>query len=307
MAEVELGEFLRIPKTDGFNDLQAGMLYSSYLKWANFMLPGFSETEACYDRAFHDDFKFYTNVKIGGRKDLQSLFYLSVAEAGADNVKTLYGGIDLSLCEKCGNPAEFAAAVDEVKSKFCGQTEILPVLILDNGVENNLFLAETFIESGKFAGVFLCCKNFIHNENAESYAKIFSAAKELKMKTEIDCIEMKTPEEFNFALETFKPDFVKDAFDSICDEKSLDFIKQQNICAEFSPYSFSSSKEDRLKKYRFMRKIFDSGVKIRICTASLLFLKSSLSQFAAELCNSGIFRKGEVLGFFEAAGSGEKS
>lgn len=299
MAEVELGEFLKIQKTDGFNDLQAGMLYSSYLKWANFVIPGFSENEACYDCSLYDDFKFYTDVKISGRKDLQSLFYLSAAEAVADNVKTLYGGIDLALCEKCGNPAEFAAAIDDVKEKFSGQTKILPVLILNSSVENNLFLAETFIESKKFDGVFLGGRDFVHqDEKTEFYAKIFDSARGSKLKTEIDCLEMKSSEEFYFTLETFKPDFVKDAFDSVCDKKCFDFMKRQNICVEFSPYFSSALKEEKLKKYRFMRKVFDSGVKVRICTASLVFLKSSLSQFAVDLCNSGIFTKDEVLGFF---------
>ena len=300
MAEVELGEFLKIQKTDGFNDLQAGMLYSSYLKWANFVIPGFSENEACYDRSLYDDFTFYTDVKIGGRKDLQSLFYLSAAEAAADNVKTLYGGIDLALCEKCGNPAEFAAAIDDVKSKFSSQTKILPVLILNSSVENNLFLAETFIESKKFDGVFLGGRNFAHqDEKTEFYARIFDSARAANLKTEIDCLEIKSPDEFYFALETFKPGFVKDAFDSICDKKSLDFIKRENVCVEFSPYYFSESKDDRIKKYRFMRKLFDSGVKIRICTASLVFLKSSLSQFAVDLCGSEFFTKDEAAGFFE--------
>lgn len=300
MAEVELGEFLKIQKTDGFNDLQAGMLYSSYLKWANFVIPGFSENEACYDRSLYDDFTFYTDVKIGGRKDLQSLFYLSAAEAAADNVKTLYGGIDLALCEKCGNPAEFAVAIDDVKSKFSSQTKILPVLILNSDVENNLFLAETFIESKKFDGIFLGGRKFAHqDEKTKFYAKIFDSARAANLKTEIDCLEIKSLDEFYFALETFKPGFVKDAFDSICDEKSMDFIKRESVCVEFSPYYFSASKDDKLKKYRFMRKLFDSGVKIRICTASLVFLKSSLSQFAVDLCGSGFFTKDEAAVFFE--------
>lgn len=295
----ELSDFSKIPKVDSFNDLLGGMRYSSYSRWSGFMIPGFSKDDECLDVKIIDDFKFYTNLKISGKKDLQSLFYMSLAEASADNVKKLYGGIDFSLCKKCENPAEFIAVIDEVKKKFKSSTEIFPVLQINSDSENNLFLAETFIENKNFAGIILFGGNFFSfDDKTQSFDKIFTSARKSEIKTEINCVHSKNSDETNFALATFKPDFIKDLPEGACDEKTLDFIKQTEICAEFTPYIPSCLETEKIKKYKFMRRLFDSGIKIRLCTGSLLLLKKSISEFAVDLCNSEIFSEDEVKSFF---------
>lgn len=296
----ELSDFQKIPKTDSFNDLLGGMRYSSYSLWAGFVIPGFSKDDECFDTKLLDDFKFYTNLKISSKKDLQNLFYMSVSESAADNVKKLFGGIDFSLCKKCESPAEFISVIDEVKGKSENSTKILPVLQINSDLENNLFLAETFIENKNFSGVVLAGRKFLaQDEKTENYEKIFTSARKSNLKTEISCVQTRNPDELNFALTTFKPDFVKDIPESAFDEKTFDFMKQTEICAEFTPYVPSCLETEKLKKYKFMRRLFDSGMKIRLCTGSLLLLKKSISEFAVDLCNSGIFSENEVKSFFE--------
>lgn len=296
----ELSDFSKIPKSDSFNDLLSGMRYSSYSRWAGFVIPGFSEDDECFDSKLNDDFKFYTDIKISGKKDLQSLFYMSLSEAAADNVKKLFGGIDFSLCKKCESPAEFISLIDEVKVKSENSTEILPILQINSDLENNLYLAETFLENRNFSGVILAGRKFLaQNEKTKIYEKILTTSRKSNLKTEVNGVGIKTSDELNFALTTFKPDFVKDIPESAFDEKTFDFMKQTEICAEFTPYVPSRLETEKLKKYKFMRRLFDSGIKIRLCTGSLLLLKKSISEFAVDLCNSGIFSENEVKSFFE--------
>lgn len=296
----ELSDFQKIPKTDSFNDLLSGMRYFSYSRWAGFVIPDFSEDDECFDSKLLDEFKFYTDIKISGQKDLQSLFYMSISEAAADNVKKLFAGIDLSLCKKCENPSSFIDLIINVKLKCESQTEIFPVLAIDSNLENNLYLAETFIENKKFAGIILSGeKIFSFDEKTKIYDKILASARKCGLKTEINCVHAQNSDGVNFALTTFKPDFIKDVPESVFDEKIFDFVKQTEICAEFTPYVPSCLETEKLKKYKFMRRLFDSGIKIRLCTGSLLLLKKSVSEFAVDLCNSGIFSEDEVKSFFE--------
>ena len=142
---VSFADFLKIPKTDSFNDLLSGMRYSSYTNWAGFKIPGFSDDEECNNPKLFDDFKFYNDIKINGKKDLQNLFYMSVSEAAVDNVKALYAGIDFSLCGKCDSPAEFIAAINEVKTKTEKTLDLYPILSINSDIKNNLFLEMNFL------------------------------------------------------------------------------------------------------------------------------------------------------------------
>lgn len=290
----ELLNFQKIPKTDYFSDLLSGMRYFSYTRWSGFLLPELSKNDICLDSKLLDEFKFYTDIKITGRKDFQSLFYMSLSEAVADNVKILYAGIDCSLCGKCAAPSEFISAVEEVKLKTSGSIDLRPVLAINSSLGNNLFLAETFIENRNFSRVVLGSGNFFLKDEKHLYGKIFSSARRAGLKTEISCLAMARPDDLKFALETFRPDFVKDIFPLIFDEEILDFIKQTKICVEFTPFVHSPLKDAKLKKYKFMRRLFDSGVQIRLCTGSLLLLKKSLSEFAMELCGLEIFSEEEI-------------
>lgn len=290
----ELLNFQKIPKIDSFNDLLSGMRYPSYTRWSGFLVPELSRNDVCLDTKIIDDFKFYTDIKITNKKDLQSLFYMSLSEAVADNVKIIYAGIDFSLCGKCSTPSEFISAIEEVKTRTSDSIEMRPVLAINSCLDNNFFLAETFIENKNFSGLILGGKNFFLKDESHLYEKIFSSARRSGIKTEISCLEMKTPDDLNFALTTFMPDFVKDISPLIFDEEILNFIKQTKICVEFSSFVPSALKDAQLEKYKFIRRLFDSGVQISLCTGSLLLLKKSLSEFAMDLCSSGIFSEEEI-------------
>lgn len=304
----ELADFLEIPKTDSFNDLLTGMRYSSYANWSGFAIPGFRKDKDCNDFKILSDYKFYTDLKISGDKDIQNLFYMSVSEAKADNVKILYGGIDFALHQKCENSEKFINAIEEIKKKSGKSTELRPILIINSEAENNLPLAETFIKNQNFSGIILSGANFfLYDSNVKIYEKIFSTARKLNQKTEINCTGIKTPDETKSALETFLPDFLKDIREEICDEKTLDFMKQTEMCAEFSPYSPFISSYKKQKRYKFIRRLFDYGIKIHLCTGNLLFLKKSISEFAADLCNSGLFSNQEMISIIKTDYDAKKS
>lgn len=291
----ELAEFLKVEKTDSFNDLLCGMRYSSYIHWSGFVIPSFSEDDFCSDSRLLEDFKFYTNVKICTRKDIQSLFYMSVAEACADSVKTLYGGIDFSLCYRCQSPAEFIETIDEIKEKVKNEVELKSVLAINSDSESNLFLAQTFIENKSFSGLILAGKSFsVSEKRVQDFEEIFAAARDLSLKTEITCVGIEDAASLYRVLSYLKPSHIKDITPELCDEKILDFIKQSGVCAELSPHLFCNSKEEKAKKARFIRFLYDNGVPVHLCTGNLLLLKKSLSEFASDIMDYNVFSKEEL-------------
>lgn len=274
------------------------MRYSSYKRWAGFEIPGFPEDEICLSPNLKADYIFYTKLRITDEKDFKNLLYLSVSEAAADNVKVLEGMVSVDLCAKCGTPSDFVIACNDVKEKFRDSVNVRINLMVNSSLDNNLYLAETFLENCSFDGLCVTGSNF-YIEKIQQYKGFFEAAKAAGIRNGFSCDEIVKTEDLKFCLETFKPEVIKDPVWNICDAEITKFLKDNNVAVVFSPFLGIDGSGSFQKKAELMRSLADTGIDVKICSDSALFMCKSISEFAADLCNTGLFSKEEIETLFK--------
>ncbi|WP_294427611.1 hypothetical protein [uncultured Treponema sp.] len=307
---VSISDFLRISKIDSCKHLSTGMRYSDYIKWAGFYLPPYSNfdiksigTDKSF--GFWPEFFDYTHTRVGTAHDLLLLFCHSISESVCENVKVLNGTVNVNFISKCRNATEFVDVVKNAAEKYSKQIQINPFLGINTDKENNITLATMLLESGVFKGIELYGSSFA--DNPEKFLGIFNTARKMNLKSRISCLgcrTLKTHEEIFELMQNLHPTHLLNPniafnYDDLEEFKSgkifpeiISFSKDNNIHVEFSPAPILSVSEEKAK---LIREVAENDIPFSLCTEDLLFLNKSISEFAVDLCNAGIFSKDEMV------------
>lgn len=82
----------------------------------------------------------------------------------------------------------------------------------------------------------------------------------------------------------------------ICSE-ILEMHKENIIHIEFSPAPILSGNKG-LQKAQVIREFAETGIEFSLCSEDMLFLNKSISEFATDLCNMGVFTSEEIIPLF---------
>ena len=308
---VSISDFSKIPKIDSAKHLSSGMRYSAFIQWAGFLIPGFDEaaptaagSEA--DVALRREISSYTQTRGGSAHDILLLFCHAISESISDNVKLLNGTVNVDFLSKCKNATEFLDIVKETCDKYSDKIKVRPFLGIDTDNENNLPLAEMLLESGLFEGIELYGRTYA--ENPERFLSIFHRARRMGIESRICCFGFKTlkgQSEIIEILENLQPTHLMNPNIAINND-ALRIFENGKICPEilalghdtgihleFSPAPILSGNKGE-KKARVIREFAENNIPFSFCTEDTLYLNKSISEFAADLCNGGVFSKDEI-------------
>lgn len=306
-----IADFLEIKKTDSCKHLSTGMRYPVFTQWAGFLVPEFSDNiKAGSDEymSLKKSISSYTQDRIGCSHDIMLLFCHAISESVSENVKNLNGSLSVEYLSKCNNATEFLEIIKRTKEKYNDKINFRPFLGLDSDNENNLPLANMILESGLFEGIELYGTAFV--ETPEKFLAIFKSAHELNIETRISCQGLKNlqsrDELFELML-NFRPTHLLNPNIGLSNDKLkifkdgklypeiVNFIHDNNIHIEFSPAPTLAERKPKEKAFA-IREFAENDIDFSFCTEDVLFLGKSLSTFAADLCNLGVFSVEEMKG-----------
>ncbi len=290
-----IADFIKAPKNDVLSHLELGMRYSSYVLWAGFFIPGFPEPDnRCFSSVkLKEQIIEYTRLRINSKKDVQSLFALSIKEAIADNIETLEGVLNINLSEKCGSPSEFVETVQKSIEKYSDKIRVRPILGMDGGNRTHFFLTETFLECGLFDGLYVYGTEI--TENPEKFKRFFDFAKKYNLETKLHTDPLKNVDDFMQTMSLLMPSHIIHPDKIVNDKECLKVLVDNDVKTIVSPRPVITKGYDTLKKAQILRTLLDSGVNAYISTEDMLFNNQSISMFASDLCNTGLFTKDEML------------
>lgn len=307
-----ISDFIKIAKIDSCKHLSSGMRYDSFVHWAGFIIPNFQEKllkdpGSVDDLAFRKEVFSYINLRVGTPHDLFLLFCHAISESVSENVKVLNGTVNVDLLSNLNNPSDFIDAIKKSCEKYQDKVTVRPYLGLDSNSEKHINLATMLLESGIFAGIELYGTAFA--EKPEKFLTIFKTARKLNIESRIGSLGFRNFTDRESILEIVQnlqpsvilnPNIVikKDNLLIFKDGKILpeviNFLKTNNIRTEFSPAPFLS-KQNSEEKTRVIREFAEKGLDFKLCSEDMLFLNKSLSEFAADLCNTGVFSQEELV------------
>lgn len=306
-----ISDFVKIPKTDSCKHLNTGMRYPTYTQWAGFMIPDFSDVAerkagSEKDFALRADVQMYTQTRIGSAHDILLLFCNSISESLSENIILMNGTVNVDFLSKCKDSTEFLETIKKTCEKYSEKIKVRPFLGIQSDNENNLPLATMLLESGVFAGIELYGTAFA--ETPEKFLSIFNTAHKMNLESRISCLGLRTlknrDEIFEIMLNlhptrllnpniAINNDNLQIFKDGKIYKEVVDFIKDQNIQIEFSEAPVLSGKKEE-QKMRVIREFAENDISFSLCTEDMLYLNKSITEFAVDLCNSGVFSKEEI-------------
>ncbi len=307
-----ISDFIKIPKVDSCKHLSSGMRYKGFIHWTEFMIPEFREGKiwpagSNEDLELREEIASYTSMRIGSSRDAFLLFCHSISESASENVKLLNGTVNVDLLSNLNNPADFIEAIKKACQKYSDQITVKPYLGLKCSYEKNIGIATMLLESGIFSGIELYGTDFA--ENTENFLTIFKTARKMNLESRICCLGFKDFADRSSVFEiiqNLKPNVLLNPNIVVCmdnlaifkDGKLFPevaaFFKDNDIRVEFSPAPFLSGVHAG-EKIHAIREFAEKEIKFALCTEDLLFLNKSLSEFAADLCNEGVFSMEELV------------
>ncbi|MCR4822986.1 MAG: hypothetical protein K5873_08970 [Treponema sp.] len=307
-----ISDFVKISKKDTCRHLSSGMRFSSFIQWCGFMIPGFKEDSmknagSENDLFLRKEISLYTHTRIGSPHDIFLLFCHSISESITENITLLEGSVNVDYIDKCCNTTDFIDVIKNVCDKYSDKIKVRPVLGLDSDNENNLPLANMLLESGVFTGIELSGRGFVNNP--EKFLSIFKTARSMNIDSKIGCLAFRDFEDRNAILEILQnlnPSVIVNPNIAIKDERLavfsngkirpevVSFLKDNEIETVFSPAPFLSGINSN-EKNKAIREFAENGLKFSLCTEDMLYLNKSISEFAADLCNQGVFSKEELV------------
>lgn len=307
-----ISDFIRIPKTDSCKHLSSGMRYEGFIHWTEFIIPEFQERKFL-DAGCEEDLRLraeinsYTNLRIGNSHDAFLLFCHSISESVSENVTLLNGTVNVDLLSNLNNPSDFIDAIKKSCEKYADKIKVRPYLGLDSSDEKNVNLATMLLESGIFSGIELYGTEFA--EKPERFLTIFKTARKMNIESRIGCLGFRNfdgRDSIFEIIQNLKPSVILNPNVAVNRENLMifkdgkilpeveAFLKDNDIRSEFSPAPYLSG-QNMDEKLQIIREFAEKGLNFALCTEDLLYLNKSLSEFAADLCNKGVFSQEELV------------
>lgn len=282
-----VADFIKLPKTDFHSTLNFGMRYSSYVTWAGFYIPDFPVNNTDINKELKKEIEEYTFLRLGCQSDVQKLLLLSIAESLGDNIRQLEGAINIELLSRYGSVSSIAELLQTTRQKYKGQLELNPFLSInsDTADKKNLTLAQDFLKSGCFSGLYIYGKTLF--EQPQNFKQIADSACLQNLNLKINAGESSL-QELSALFKIFTPQTIVQADSFAGSKEILSVLKNEKIKVIFTPGMSAEQKAQSLRAF------LDSGISCALGTKSILLFNKSISQFARELCNTKVFTKEEM-------------
>ena len=274
------GDFIRLSKTDSCNQLDCGMRPSSYVAWSGFYIPQVTEKEI----------EFYSKIRIKAEKDVKSLLTLSVNEALADNVKVLEGTVGMELMAFCSTPASFAEIVRNTVQKYSDRLELRPYLGINTDAGENMSLARSFISGGVFSGTDFYGHSC--SEHPEYFAETAAELHEAGLRVKFNASHIESVQQLEKVLEFLKPDIISGFNNALLDQCA------DLLAAHKTEVCFSPDAQDVKETAACIKKLTERKISVKLGSSKILYHNHTLSDFASELCNTGLLSAEFVTSLF---------
>lgn len=287
--------FLKHRKLDAHNHLNLGMRYETYRKWAGFSIPDFPK--ARYNRLdeMHQYIGKYTRPRAVTGEDAKTLISLSIEDAIADGVTSLEGSVDIQFVGHCGSSIDnFLTMVQEIKNKYASKIEFRPELGMGKlfPIDKINTWVPDCLKSGLFKSIDLYGPEVF--EGLEAFKPIYDLAGKLGIKRKAHIGEFSSAETVKQFIDYFDLDEVQHGIGAVKDEAVLQYIADKKIRCNVTPASNEMLKAVPALKEHPMRKMFDAGIRLTICTDDLLFFGKTVSDQCQDLVDCGLFTQDEI-------------
>ena len=275
------------------------MRYPTYVMWAGFYVPEFPQDGSAVSPDLARTVKEFTQTRVETEADIANLLTLSLNEADADKCTKITATFNNLLMKACDTPENFVSVIDSVFKKFSNRIQINPILAIDtDNIDMSTFaVASSLLGSGLFTGIYVYGDMMF--KTPQRFASFVQTAKEHNLTTEIAGSYIKSSDAYMNLLRTFVPDVMIQGESAAKDPRAITFMKDNDISVVVTPnLGFGEQKMDMEQKAKYVRAFLDAGITVKAGTESVLLLNKSLSQFAADLCNTGVFTANEVKELF---------
>ena len=153
--------------------------------------------------------------------------------------------------------------------------------------------APACIESGVFKSIDLYGPEVF--EGLEDFKPLYDLAGKCGIKRKAHVGEFSDAKSVKQFIDFFELDEVQHGIGAVQDEKILQYIADKKLRCNVTPASnVMLTAVDKLENHP-IRKMFDAGVRLTICTDDLIFFNKSVSEQCADMVNCGLFTKEEIF------------
>ena len=293
---ISANEFINHHKVDAHNHLNLGMRYESYKNWAGFEIPDFPREKYDGLDEMHAIIADYTRPRIATAEDAETLITLSLEDALKDGVTVVEGSVDIQFVGHCNSSIDsFLEMVVKIQNKYKGKIDFRPELGM-----GKLFPKDKInewvppcIESGVFKSIDLYGPEVF--EGLDSFKPLYDLAGKLGLKKKAHVGEFSDAISVKQFVDFFELDEVQHGIGAVEDDKILQYLADLNIRCNVTPASNIMLGASAKLEEHPIRKMYDAGIRLTICTDDLLFFNKTVSQQCADMVNCGLFTKEEIL------------
>lgn len=293
-----IADFIKLPKKDLLSSIDFGMRYPSFVLWSGFYLPDFPEDGSPVSQMMQAQVREYTSLRIASPENLKKLLLLSITENLADSICQAHYSFNFDFFINCTKDRNFYSLLQKLVQKFTEKSKIslyLPVDASKISAENagELFSA---LERDVFEGVFFY--GFDKNTAgclSKELSEVLNRSKNKGLNIKLDAGQYLPSDCLLKLLQCLTPDTLVNSEGACSSEEIIHFLQQNQIQAIITPQTELQYKNFMEEKAKKMRTLLEGGVKTLPATQSILFYNKSISQFAKELCSTGLFSKDEMI------------
>lgn len=294
-------DFLKHHKVDAHNHLNLGMRYSRYKEWAGFEIPNFPREKYNGLGEMHEIIGQYTRPRAITAQDAEDLIVLSLEDAITDGVTVVEGSVDIQFVGHCnGSVDNFLSMVSRIKNNFKDKIDFRPELGMGKlfAKEKIAAWAPACIESGVFNSIDLYGPEVF--EGLEDFKPLYDLAGKCGVKRKAHVGEFSDAQSVKQFIDYFDLNEVQHGIGATQDEKILQYLVDKKIRCNVTPASnVMLTSVDKLENHP-IRKMYDAGIRLTICTDDLIFFNKSVSEQCADLVNCGLFTKEEIISILDS-------
>ncbi|NLM01020.1 MAG: adenosine deaminase [Treponema sp.] len=293
MANVKT--FVKHPKIDAHNHLNLGMRYSRYASWAGFLIPNFPRKMSGLAE-MHEVIGQYTRTRTVTAKDVEDLLCMSIEDAIEDGITILEGSVDIGFVKHCNEDIDqFLALVEKVKKKYEGKIDFRPELglgkLFDKKSLNKWVIP--LLESKVFKSIDLYGPEV--EEGIEDFKPFFECAGKLGIKRKAHVGEFSDATSVRTFINFFDLEEVQHGIGAANDDKVIQFMLDRKIRLNITPESNVMLSAVPSLQDHPIKKFYDAGLKVTICTDDLLFFNRTVSEQCSDLVKAGVFTEKEIF------------
>ena len=293
---VSENEFINHSKVDAHNHLNLGMRYDSYKIWAGFEIPDFPKEKYNGLGEMHEYIGKYTRPRAVTAQDAEDLITMSLEDAVKDGVTVVEGSVDIQFVGHCENSIDnFLKMVSKIKDNFKDKIDFRPELGMGKlfPKEKIAAWAPACIESGIFKSVDLYGPEVF--EGLEDFKPLYDLAGKCGIKRKAHVGEFSDAKSVKQFIDYFELEEVQHGIGAVQDDEILKYLVDKKIRCNVAPASnVMLTAVDKLENHP-IRKMYDAGVRLTICTDDLIFFNKTVSEQCVDMVNSGLFTKEEIF------------